>query len=222
MLNKYLNDAKKILLNKLYISRFFFVSFIFLSVFFVYKIYYYVINQYNKKAFESLYELLERHDGLTKTKIDFPINELVKDFDKAIAENKKSSLLPYFISGKALSLSLLDDNSSEEAIKELRVAISALPSKKEFYFLHKLVLSLLLINKTNQKDQSEGFSLIKNLSDDVKNPLHEIAIFYHGFYTLKNKSLEEADKIWLPITKDPKYKDSPYKYMISLARNWEI
>jgi hypothetical protein len=222
MFNKYLTDITKILKNKLYISRFFFILFIFLSIFFVYKVYFYTINQYDKKAFENLYELLERYDGITKTKMDVPVNELIKDFEKSIIENKKSSLLPYFISGKAFSLALLDDSHSDEAIKELRLAISKLPTKKDFYFIYRLALSLLLINKSNQKDQDEGFSLIKSLCNEIKNPLHEMAIFYYGFYILKTKSLEEADKIWLPITKDPKYKESPYKYMISLARNWEI
>jgi hypothetical protein len=220
LLNLY-NNAKKIFKNPIIIGRVMIFLVFFLICFFIYKGYEYVLYKRDKKAFVPLFELLERYNRMVYSKNSLLINELAEDFESEFKKHKDSSLNQYFLAGKAGCLAISGDDN-DKAILEFRNVIKNISNAPDICFIYKISLAMLLLNQENKNEQEEGLVLINNLSKNIKNPLHEMAIFYHGLFLLKTKSLKSADEIWAPLLNDPFYQESPYKNLINSARNWDF
>lgn len=209
----------KILKKKLrafFISKYFF-SFLLISI--VLSIFYvgyiYIKDIQNNKAFSSLYGLLERYESLINSHSLVPIEELIEDI------NKEEKNLGFFCSIKKqfvfLKIGLLlQSKKIDDALLLLKKNITN-DNNSEIDYLYNLVLAIVYAANSDINKKQEGIKLLKNYTANKK--FQDIAIFYYGYFLLKNNSLKQADEVWAALFNDPQFNHSPYKLLVEEARN---
>jgi hypothetical protein len=202
-------------INSFFTSKLFFIliitSVLFSFLLFSYK---YFRDRKNEEVFPVFYECLERYQTANESSSLIPFEELLKDIDEAIANMSFfSNLKEQFLLLKISVLYQLKRN--EEASTLIKKVIKN--TNELTFFYHLMDLFIAANNDDLNKKQDALMALEKMAKTSGK--FQEIAIFYYGYFLLKNVSLKKADEIWNIIKLDPKFNNSPYKKLINLARN---
>ncbi len=202
------------------VKRFFLFSFISIIVFAVaWHAYAAWQERIESRAHGALAELLERYEAAASIGSEVNIRELSGDIKTAYDQNKNSLLAPYFLICKAHCLYLL--NEDDEALISIDEACILLRKQKnnQLGIFYAISLAHLLLNSDKEEMINRGLDLLRICSVDRTNPYHEMALYSHGLYLLKNKSLAEADAIWLPLLSDPAYRSSPWRDKVMSIRS---
>lgn len=197
-------------------SKFFFLLII--SSFFSYILFFsytYIRDKQNNKVFPVLYDLLERYQQGSYSSSTVPFEELLKDVDAAMKDiSFFSTLKDQFI---FLKISILIQlNKMDEASLLMKKYVKK--EINELTFLNYLGVAVSLATSRDLNQKQDGIRLLEQYACSTSK-FQEIAIFYYGYFLLKNVSLKKADEVWNILKQDPKFNNSPYKKMIDIARN---
>jgi hypothetical protein len=200
-------------------SEYFFLGLIFSFFLYIgYFSYTFIRERQDTKAFALFHDLLSRYDGALKSSSTVPLEELSVDIELAIKKiGFFSTLKNQFLLLQVAVLFLLERGEEArdifDSLKKDRVAAS-----NEFAVPYGLCHAMYLATSQNQGDANEGIAQLKKYANK-KNEYQDLAIFYYGYFALKNISLQEADNIWEPLFSNPLFLQSPYKKLVESARN---
>jgi hypothetical protein len=218
-IQNYFHSTKKLLLRlgvKKIAIGILFVILIFLSGLFYRRL----VFLRNKSAFEDLYEVLDRYDGLLKSESIEPFIEFAEDCNKFGIKHSNSSLYCKFKMCESAAYSFA--SMKDKCLQIYELLEKKFADNSRTGFLYKMGVAFSFLNGTKDSDKLFGEKLINECINDTDNVLHEVAIFYYGLYKLRTDSLMSADNIWSPFFNNPNYKESVYCEVIKLTRNCDF
>ncbi len=124
--------------------------------------------------------------------IDFKdMSDLITD----IADKyKNTKLYPFFIAYK--SEFELQQNNEKEAIELLDKMSDLMNSKEPLYYIYSIKKALIKLDSSIDDFHKQGYNELTVLSNDMNNPLQDMATYNLGVYELSKSNKDEAKKLF--------------------------
>lgn len=167
------------------------------GLFYVYKWHNIKIQRSAQKAFSESMDAYKQALSLELTKKDESKSkenmwdEVELAFKTGYAQNKSSTLAPFFLAYQAVAEQKLGKN--DEAYKTLNEAIEKLPKNSPYAYLYKLKQALIEIDK---KDEQKGIDHLIDLIKDKNNTFKDMTAFYLGDYYWSKNNLDKAKEYY--------------------------
>lgn len=87
-------------------------------------------------------------------------------------------------------------NDINASIKTLEEAVKDIPKDSPFYYLYSTYLALMKFDSIDATIKEQGLELLKKLSNDMKNPFQDMALYYLGLQAWSKDDLEMTKFYW--------------------------
>lgn len=176
--------------------------------YFGYKLYF---NRYERSAHKDLSNTIDEF----YKKLSGNTNQAVwADLERAFATGAKrysrSNLLPYFLAFQADAA--IAQNKLKEAIELMSSSVSKISKDNPIYYSFAIKLALMKSDSSEAVFKKQAIEDLQNLSQDNKNPLKDMALYYLALEYLNNNEKEKSQKTLASIL-DSSDKNSYWYFM---------
>ena len=127
-------------------------------------------------------ELAESVDAYTVALAGTESKEKLMDSERAFlagsTAHQSSALYPFFLAFQADAF--MRQGKIREAAEQLDKALAVMDKKNPLYYLYALKTALVNIDTKDATREQRGRAQLEELSNDVANPLQEMALVYSG------------------------------------------
>ncbi len=136
------------------------------------------------------------------------LNDIEHILKAAAQKHKNSKLYPLFLSYQADAL--LKQNKYKEATEIFDTIVNSVKQNDPLYYAYSIKRALLKLDSKDAQLESQGYDELKELANNVNNPLQDMAIYNLGLNEFFKSNKDKAKELWQTIINKDKQDSSWY------------
>jgi len=155
----------------------------------------FVYNRYlSKQEQAATSEFAQIIEDYNMASTDQEINDLKEVITSVANKHKNSKLYPFLIAYK--SDLELKQNNDKAAIDLLDIMFEKMDQNNPLYYTYAIKKALLKLDSKIDDLCNKGYNELKDLSNDIKNPLQDMATYYLASYELSKSNKDKAKELF--------------------------